>query len=51
MKKRISVIVPAYNEQDCVEELARRLAEVFSQHERYDFEVLVIENGSHDDTW
>ena len=51
MKKRISVIVPAYNEQDCVEELARRLAEVFSQHERYDFEALIIENGSHDATW
>ena len=51
MKKLISVIVPAYNEQDCVEELARRLAEVFSQHERYDFEALIIENGSHDATW
>jgi glycosyltransferase involved in cell wall biosynthesis len=51
VKKRISVIVPAYNEQDCVEELARRLAEVFSQHERYDFEALIIENGSHDATW
>jgi glycosyltransferase involved in cell wall biosynthesis len=51
MKKLVSVIVPAYNEQDCVEELARRLAEVFSQHERYDFEALIIENGSHDATW
>lgn len=51
MKKLISVIIPAYNEQDCVDELARRLTNVFAQHDNYDFEVLVIENGSRDSTW
>ena len=51
MKKLVSVIIPAYNEQDCVDELARRLSDVFTKHDRYDFEVLVIENGSHDATW
>ena len=51
MKKLISVIIPAYNEQDCVNELARRLSDVFTKHDQYDFEVLVIENGSHDATW
>jgi len=51
MKKLISIIIPAYNEEDCIDELAHRLTEVFAQHERYDFEVLVIENGSHDATW
>lgn len=51
MKKLISIIIPAYNEQDCVDELARRLSDVFTQQNRYDFEVLVIENGSHDATW
>lgn len=51
MKKLVSVIIPAYNEQDCVDELARRLSDVFTKHDRYNFEVLVIENGSHDATW
>jgi len=51
MRKVISVVVPAYNEQDCVDELARRLTSVFSLHQQYDFEVLIVENGSHDDTW
>lgn len=51
MRKLISIIVPAYNEQNCVDELARRLTSVFSLHQQYDFEVLIVENGSHDDTW
>ena len=27
--KKISVVIPAFNEQDCVEELADRLIKVF----------------------
>jgi len=49
--KKISVIVPAYNEEDCVEELAKRLQNVFSIERSYEFEVLIIENGSVDRTW
>jgi dolichol-phosphate mannosyltransferase len=51
MKKLISVIIPAYNEEACVDELARRLQGVFHTVPQYDFEVLVIENGSVDSTW
>ena len=51
MKKLISVIVPAYNEEACIEELARQLTAVFAVNDRYDFEVLIIENGSVDRTW
>ena len=29
-KKLVSIIVPAYNEADCVDELARRLKAVFA---------------------
>lgn len=50
-KKLISIIVPAYNEEDCVEELARRLRIVFDQNPIYDFEAVIIENGSSDRTW
>jgi glycosyltransferase involved in cell wall biosynthesis len=50
-KKLISVIVPAYNEEECVEELARRLALVFDENPKYDFEAIIVENGSIDRTW
>jgi polyisoprenyl-phosphate glycosyltransferase len=47
----ISVVIPAYNESDCVDELARRLRLVFDTVERCQFEVIVVENGSVDDTY
>ena len=50
-KKLISIVVPAYNEEACVEELARRLALVFDANSKYDFEAIIIENGSVDRTW
>jgi dolichol-phosphate mannosyltransferase len=50
-KKRINVVIPAYNEEDCVEELARRLAAIYDQESDYDFETIIIENGSTDSTW
>jgi len=50
-KKLISLIIPAYNEEDCVDELAKRLSQVFDAESHYDFEVIIIENGSIDSTW
>jgi dolichol-phosphate mannosyltransferase len=47
----ISIVIPAYNESDCVDELARRLQGVMDAEPTYDFEVIVVENGSTDDTW
>ena len=50
--KTISVVVPLYNEGKCVEELARRLALVFDSYAgRYEFEAILVENGSADDTY
>jgi dolichol-phosphate mannosyltransferase len=51
MKKLISVVIPAYNETDNVDELARRLAAVFDAQAEYDFEAIIVENGSLDDTF
>ena len=50
-KKLISVIIPAYNEEECVDELHERLSSVFDTEAGYNFEVFIIENGSVDGTW
>jgi dolichol-phosphate mannosyltransferase len=50
-KKLISIIIPAYNESDCVDELSRRLVAVFDLESNYEFECIIVENGSEDDTF
>lgn len=47
-QKLISVIVPIFNEEDCLEELFARLSAVFDAENHYRFECLLIENGSTD---
>jgi glycosyltransferase involved in cell wall biosynthesis len=48
----ISIVVPAYDESECVDELAARLRAVFAPlAPRYDFEAVIVENGSADDTY
>jgi dolichol-phosphate mannosyltransferase len=52
VKKLISVCCPAYNESDCIDELVRRLGIVAdAMRDRYDFEFIICENGSQDDTF
>ena len=50
-KKSIDVIIPAYNEADCVDELARRLGELFDKESAYEWRAIIVENGSKDLTW
>jgi glycosyltransferase involved in cell wall biosynthesis len=50
-RRLVSIIVPAYNESACVDELARRLTGVFDSEAAYDWEAIIVENGSTDDTW
>lgn len=51
MKKKISVVSSAFNEQDNVEELHRRVKEQMEKYaERYDYEQIVLDNASTDGT-
>jgi dolichol-phosphate mannosyltransferase len=43
MKKAVDIIIPAFNEEECLIELAKRLNEVFKIEKEYDFKVFIIE--------
>jgi len=45
------VIVPACKEEDCIDELVRRITIVFDSITTYDFEAVIVENGSTDSTF
>jgi glycosyltransferase involved in cell wall biosynthesis len=51
MKKLVSVVIPAYNEEDCIEELANRLDLLIQKENNYIWEIFIVENGSTDSTW
>lgn len=52
MYKTISIVAPAYNEEACVDELARRLTAIAeSLAPNYRFEFIIVENGSADATY
>ena len=44
-------MVPAYNEEDCVAELIERLRQVFLKESSYKWDLLIVENGSTDNTF
>lgn len=49
--KKISVVVPCYNEEDNVEAMAGAVAEEFSENlPEYDYEIIFIDNDSRDRT-
>jgi len=51
MKKLISIVIPAFNEQDNIDELSKRLKGVFAANPDYAFEAIIVENGSQDNTY
>ena len=49
--KKISLVITAYNEQENVIELHKQICSTIQDIEEYQFEILFIENGSHDSTF
>ena len=47
----VDVITSAFNERECVPELFKRLNNVFNKEKNYKFRILIVDNGSTDDTW
>jgi dolichol-phosphate mannosyltransferase len=47
----IDIITSAYNEEDCLPELFRRINAVMESESEYKYRILIIDNGSHDKTW
>lgn len=50
MNKNISIIVPAFNEEEVIEEFHRRMMSVFDKLPGYGFEIIFINDGSRDGT-
>ena len=49
-RKKISILIPAYNEQDVLRHLYERLHKLAGETANYDFEFLFINDGSRDKT-
>ncbi len=50
-KKLISFVIPVYNEEDAIPSLVAELSAFIQKHTLYDFEVIYVENGSHDKSY
>lgn len=49
MTKRLSVVIPAYNEEKRIEKTLRDV-DAYLEKQGYDYEILVVDNGSNDHT-
>lgn len=48
--KKISIVIPCYNEQEVLPELFRRMKEAVESW-CLDWEIICVDDGSHDNTW
>ena len=48
--KKITIIIPAYNEEESLPPLYERLEKLMSSMEHYEFEILFVNDGSKDNT-
>ncbi len=49
-KKLITILVPAYNEEEVLNMLYERLEKLMNENQKYDFEILFVNDGSKDNS-
>ena len=49
--KKISLIVPCYNDENSVQEMAERVRDIFAKLDGYDYELIFVDDCSPDATW
>lgn len=50
MKKKVTILVPCYNEEKCILILYSKLVSIISLHQQYNWELLFVNDGSTDNT-
>ena len=50
MNVYLSIVVPLYNEEECVDKLVSKFLEVGKQF-NFDYEIILVDDGSTDNTW
>lgn len=50
IRKKVSVVVPIYNEEPMVEEIYNRISKAFEKTEGYEYEIVFFDDGSTDGT-
>ena len=48
--KKISIIIPAYNEEEAIPHLMKRINKLMDFVDKYEFEILFVNDGSKDKT-
>ena len=48
--KKITILVPAYNEEESLPFLYERVSKIMNEMENYEFELLFVNDGSKDNT-
>jgi glycosyltransferase involved in cell wall biosynthesis len=50
MQKTIAVVVPVFNEEECILEFIKQITEVFDNNQEYSWRLILVENGSTDES-
>ena len=48
--KKISVVIPMYNEQEVAKECYKRTKNVLNNLTEYNYEIIIVDDGSKDNT-
>ena len=51
MSYAISLVIPVFNEEESLPELTQWIHKVMAQHPMWAFEIILVDDGSRDDSW